>query len=103
VNYVDLVRREADLALRFQGLDRPAAQRDLVCLATNQHPVGAFATREYMGALPRGFEMADVGWIGWAPPFEHLYPNPYLATLIPGFAPAFASDDYIVQMRAAEA
>ncbi|HEX4446060.1 MAG TPA: LysR family transcriptional regulator [Polyangiaceae bacterium] len=103
VSHVDLVRREADLALRLQPLDRPSTQRDLVCLATNEHPVAAFATPEYIAKLPPGYGVRDVGWIGWAPPLEHVSPNPQLAALVPGFAPVFASDDYIVQFRAAEA
>jgi DNA-binding transcriptional LysR family regulator len=103
VNYLDLVRREADLALRVQALDRPATQRDLVCLASHEHSVSAFATREYIAKLPRRYAFADVGWIGWAPPLDHLPPNPQLAALIPNFKAAFASDDYIVQLRAAEA
>jgi len=41
VAYVDLARREADLALRF---DRPP-QRDLVSLARFDDPVVAYATR----------------------------------------------------------
>jgi DNA-binding transcriptional LysR family regulator len=103
VRYVDLVRREADLALRAESLDRPSRQRDLVCLASHQHAVAAFATRAYLERLPRPCRMSDVGWIGWAPPLEHLPPNPQLAARIPGFRPVFASDDFIVQIRAAEA
>jgi DNA-binding transcriptional LysR family regulator len=103
VNYLDLVRREADLAIRVQPLDRPSKQRDLVSLASNEHSVAAFATREYIATLPRGYGLSDVDWIGWAPPLDHLSPNPQLAALIPSFRPAFASDDYIVQLRAAEA
>lgn len=103
VRYVDLVRRDADLALRAEPLDRPATQRDLVVLATSVEPVAAFATRELAASLPKGYTMADVPWIAWAPPLEHLPPNPQLAKMIPGFRPAFASDDFIVQLRAAEA
>lgn len=103
VRYVDLVRRDADLALRSESLERPTTQRDLVVLASNVHPVAAYATRELIASLPRNYSIADVPWIGWAKPFEHLPPNRELAALIPGFAPVFASDDYIVQLRAAEA
>jgi DNA-binding transcriptional LysR family regulator len=103
VKYVDLVRREADLALRSEPLDRPSRQRDLVCVASHEHRVTAFATRAYIAKLPRPCRMSDVGWVGWAPPLDHLPPNPQLAARIPGFRPVFASDDYIVQLRAAEA
>jgi DNA-binding transcriptional LysR family regulator len=100
--YVDLARREADLALRVQPMDRPA-QRDLVSLATTTSPVAAFAAPSLAAALPAKPQLADVPWVAWAPPFEQLSPNPQLARLIPGFRPAFAADDYIVQIRAAEA
>lgn len=106
VNYLDLARREADLAVRLQpvrprkGQGRPG---DLVALASVEHAVAAFATPEYVATLPAGCRLSDVGWIGWAPPLEHLPPNPQLAAAIPGFRPVFASDDYLVQVRAAEA
>lgn len=103
VSYLDLGRREADLGLRIQPLDRPSTQRELVTLASHEHGVAAYGTREYAATLPRPCRAADVGWIGWAPPLEHLPPNPQLAARIPGFAPVFASDDFLVQVRAAEA
>lgn len=98
IGYVDLARREADLALRF---DRPP-QRDLVALATLVHPVCALATRAYAAKLPRRYTLADVGWVGWPPALAHLPPNPQLAARIPGFTPVFTSDDFLVQLRAAE-
>jgi DNA-binding transcriptional LysR family regulator len=99
VAYVDLARREADLALRF---DR-APQRDLVSLAQLDERVGAFATRKYIASLRQGYGIGDVDWIGWTPERAHLPPNPQLAARVPGFRPAFASDDFLVQLRAAEA
>jgi len=99
VSYLDLSRREADIALRTQE----TAQRDLVTLASLRFPAVPFASREYAARLPKKATLADVAWIGWAPPFDHLSPNPELARLIPGFRPAFASDDFLVQLRAAEA
>lgn len=100
--YVDLVRREADLAIRWQSTSRKETQRDLEVLAAVEHPVAAFATPSYIATLRRGYGLADVGWIGWCAPLEHLPPNPQLAAVIPGFAPVFAADDYLVQLRAAE-
>ncbi len=98
VEYVDLSRREADLALRFA----PAAARDVKTLAALDFEVGVFGSEGYARSLPRRCKPADVQWIGWAHPLEHLSPNPELARLIPGFRPVFASDDFIVQQRAAE-
>jgi DNA-binding transcriptional LysR family regulator len=103
VAYLDLARREADLGLRMERLDRAAAQRDLVTVASVEFSVAVFATPGYIERLPRGYGPADVGWIGWAPPLEHLPPNPQLAARIPGFLPVFAADDFLVQLRAAEA
>lgn len=101
-SYVDLARREADLAIRAQPVNRPK-QRDLVSLATATSPVAAFAAPALAARLPPKPLVTDVPWIAWAPPFEDLPPNPQLLKMIPGFQPVFAADDYIVQIRAAEA
>jgi len=95
----ELERIAADLALRF---DRPP-QRDLVSLAQLVDPVVAFATRGYLATLPSRYTLTDVAWIGWPPALAHLPPNPQLAARIPGFQPVFASDDFLVQLGAAEA
>jgi DNA-binding transcriptional LysR family regulator len=99
VQYLDLARREADLALRFGE----PAQRDVVSLAALDVEVAAFAAPEYAATLPRRYGVGDLAWVAWAPPFEDVSPNPELARLIPGFRPAFTSDDFLVQLRAAEA
>ena len=99
IRYLDLSRREADLALRMQ----PTTQRDLVTVAQFEHEVAAFASEGYIDTLPPRYGFADVDWIAWAPPFEQLSPNPELASLIPNFRPAFTTDDFLVQLRAAEA
>jgi len=103
VRYVDLVRREADLAIRWQSTARVDAPRDLQVIATVEHPVGAFATAAYAATLRRGYTAADVAWIAWCAPLDQLPPNPQLAARIPGFVPGFASDDFLIQLRAAEA
>jgi DNA-binding transcriptional LysR family regulator len=97
--YLDLGRREADIALRT----RAPTQRDLVVVAELEHDNDAFATASYRATLPRKPSLADIGFVAWAPPFEQLTPNPELAAAIPNFEPVFASDDFIVQRRAAEA
>jgi DNA-binding transcriptional LysR family regulator len=99
VEYLDLGRREADLALRL----RAPTQRDLVVVERIEHPNDAFVARSSLARLPPRPGLADIGFIAWAPPFEGLSPNPELAAMIPGFRPAFASDDFIVQLAAAEA
>jgi DNA-binding transcriptional LysR family regulator len=103
VQYLDLVRREADLALRITAPS--TTQKELVTLASLDHTVGVFASAAYVKSLPKKpfLKMTDIDWIGWAPPLEHVSPNPELAKMIPGFRPVFSSDDFLVQLRAAEA
>ncbi|MCE9578334.1 MAG: LysR family transcriptional regulator [Deltaproteobacteria bacterium] len=103
IDYIDLTRRDADLALRVQPLSRPDARRALVAVASVEHGVGVFASEAYAKALPRGYGLADLTWIAWPASHAHLPPNPQLAARIPGFRPAFASDDFLVQLLAAEA
>lgn len=102
-SYLDLARREADLAIRAQPIDRASTQRELVVLATLNSPVAAYAAPSLAAKIPPNARLADVPWIAWAPPFEHLPPNPQLGKLMPGFEPVFTATDYIVQIRAAEA
>ncbi|MFO0555855.1 MAG: LysR family transcriptional regulator [Polyangiaceae bacterium] len=96
VRYLDLGRREADIALRGDHL----AQRELETLVTREFEGAAFATPEYIRSLPPNFKLADIAWIGWQS--DEISPNRELASRIPGFVPAFASDDFIVQLQAAE-
>ncbi|MBK9034275.1 MAG: LysR family transcriptional regulator [Myxococcales bacterium] len=103
IDYLDLTRGDADLALRMQPLTRPDLQRALVAVASVEHGVAAFGSAGYARGLPRGYGFADVAWIAWPTALAHLPPNPQLAARIRGFRPAFASDDFLVQLRAAEA
>jgi len=97
--YLDLTRRDADLALRGE---KPT-QRDLVTLVALEQQGVPFASREYVAKFTKPPRLAEVDWIAWAPPFDAIQPNPLLARMIPDFRPAFASDDFLIQMRAAEA
>lgn len=99
VEYADLSRREADIALR----SREPKSRDLTVVHSFTHLQDAFASRRYIEQLPKNPGFADVDFIAWGPPFEQFPPNPQLHAMIPNFRPAFAADDFIVQIRAAEA
>lgn len=104
VGSLDLVRREADIALRRE---RPG-QRDLVVVESVTAPASLFATPTFCRRLPRGrpptlAEVADAGIISWAAPYEHLSPTPELRRILPSFRPVFASNDILVQRAAAEA
>jgi DNA-binding transcriptional LysR family regulator len=96
VHTLDLVRREADLALRFVP-----PQKELMTVTSVPHPIGVFASEAYAKTLPTKPKLEDLCWIAWAPPFD-FSPNPELRARIPGFEPMFASDDYLIQIRAAE-
>ena len=108
VSHVDLVRGEADLAIRT----RPPSEPELTTLASDTIRAGVFAAPNYVAALAERraaagrtgpAELAELDWITWARPFEHVPPRPMLARAIPDFVPAFTSDDYLVQRAAAVA
>jgi DNA-binding transcriptional LysR family regulator len=97
IEHVDLGRGTADLAVRTRAPHDPG----LVSLARLEVPLGVFGARRYAERLGgRPTAMADLDWITWAFPFEHVPPRPMLERAIPGFTPAFASDDYLVQRSA---
>lgn len=99
IHYVDLVRGDADLALRMRGATSP----DLKVVTRLDHENAAFVSPAYARRLPRRYTMRDLDWITWAPPFEQVAPNPQLEALIPDFKPAFSSDNFLVQLAAAKA
>lgn len=96
VAFLDVGRREVDLALRNQAPQDP----DLVTVASLEMEAVAVATEACIARWPRRYGVADVDWITWAPPYEHLPPNPQLAKLVPGFKSALAADDFAVQWHA---
>jgi molybdate transport repressor ModE-like protein len=98
VEYLDLARGAADLAIRLR-----APQRDLVVIARAEQIVAAFASKAYAARLPKKPSLADVDWVAWAPPFEKLSPTAEMAAAMPGFVPSFTADDFLVQLAAAEA
>ena len=98
VDYLDLTRGAADLAIRMR-----APSKELVVVASAEQSVGVFASKSYAAKLPKKPTLADIDWIAWAPPFEKVPPTAQLAAAIPGFRPAFSADDFLVQLSAAEA
>jgi DNA-binding transcriptional LysR family regulator len=99
IEYLDLARGEAHLALRM----RAPPPGDLTVVGTLRHRNAVFVSKDYAAELPKKPKLAELRWIGWAPPYDQIPPNPQLAALIPNFQPAFTSDNFLVQMRAAEA
>ena len=99
MEYLDLARGEADLALRTRAPD----QEDLKAVFTLTSTNAVFAARALVRRLPRRPRLADLPWISWAPPYDQLPPAPQLRAAIPGFVPAFTSDNILLNLRAAEA
>jgi DNA-binding transcriptional LysR family regulator len=99
VHFLDLNRGEADLALR----NRAPLQESLKEVVTIEFENAVFVSKSLAAKLPRNPSLADLPWIAWSPPFDALPPNPQLQQLVPGFTPAFTSDNYLVHVAAAEA
>ena len=97
--YLDMARGEADLALRLR---RPQG-KDLDVLTEVEYENAAWVSNALAKKLPKHPRPRDVPWVGWAPPFEELPPQPMLESIIPGFVPAFTSDNFLVNLAAAEA
>jgi DNA-binding transcriptional LysR family regulator len=99
MEHLDLARGEADVALRV----RAPLQPELALVRTLEFRNAVFVSKGLAGRLPRKPRLQDLPWIAWAPPYDHLPPNPELRELVPGFAPSFASDHFLVNLAAAEA
>ncbi|MFZ5441265.1 MAG: LysR family transcriptional regulator [Myxococcota bacterium] len=99
IQFLDLGRGEADLALR----PRPPASPDLTLLHTLEVENAVVVARSLKAKLPKKPTLADLPWIAWSPPFESVPPNPQLEAAIPDFKPAFTADNYLVQIAACEA
>lgn len=99
VEVLNLGRGEADLSLRSE---KPT-DSDLVCVDEVSSPMRVFVSKMYAANLPPHPGLADLDWICWAAPYDELRSNQELSAAIPNFKPAFASDDYIVQLAACKA
>lgn len=95
VDQIDLSRGHAELALRTKAPSQP----DLTVIAQAKVERGVFASKKYAQSA-QGKSLQELDWVAWAAPLDHLEPNPTLEKLIPGFQPAFASNDYNVKTRA---
>jgi DNA-binding transcriptional LysR family regulator len=97
--FLDMARGEADLAVRLR---RPQG-KDFEVLVEAEYENAAWVSSALAKRLPKNPRPREVPWVGWAPPFEDLPPQPLLESMIPGFAPAFTSDNFLVNLAAAEA
>ena len=109
VDYIDLARGGADLAIRTRENREP----ELTTLHSAKFEIGVFATAAYKVRLTErmasadpsrtDFRIEDLDWITWAAPYEQVAPRPMLERAISDFQPAFASDNYLVLKSALEA
>lgn len=99
VEFLDLARGEADLALR----GRPPTDPDLVLVRSFEFRARVYVAEALAARLPRRPALAELPWIAWAPPYDAVPPNPQLRALAPGLVPAFTSDNFLVHVAAAEA
>ena len=108
IEHVDLSRGGADLAIRT----RPPNEPELMTLVSATTEIAVLASREYTERLATRLaesghngppDLADLDWVTWAFPFDHVEPRPMLERAIPDFEPAFASDDFLVLRRAVTA
>ncbi len=97
--YLDLARGEADLALRARAPRQP----ELTLVHTLELRHAVHVSKRLARRLPRRPRLQDLPWVAWAAPYQDLPPNPQLAELMPGYQPAFTSDQILVQRAAAEA
>ena len=96
---VDLARGEADLSIRIRSPERP----ELKTLHNLTFDSAVYVAKNLAARLPHKPHLAALPWIAWAPPYDRVPPNPLLEATIPGFTPVFTSDNFLVNMAAAEA
>jgi DNA-binding transcriptional LysR family regulator len=105
VEHLDLSRGGADLAIRT----RPPSEPELMTIASETTEIAVLASPAYVQRLISRLEdaghsgpptIADLDWITWAFPYEHVEPRPMLERAIPDFRPVFASDNFLVLQRA---
>jgi len=96
VDHVDLTRGAADIAVRTQRPGEP----ELVALHEGRNLPGVYGAPAYVATLSQPCSLTELDWVTWSTAYRHVVPRPMLERLIPGFAPVFTSDDYLVQKAA---
>jgi len=99
IQYLDLGRGEADLALRARSPTNTDLKRAYSLEVRN----AVFVAKSLKAKLPKRPTLQQIPWVAWAPPFDATPPNPQLESFIPGFSPVFTADNYLVMLAAAEA
>lgn len=96
VEYVDLTRGVADIAIRTKAPREP----ELVVLHKSTVQPIVVGSKEYVATIEQPCTWQDLLWVTWANPFQHVAPRPMLERIIENFSPVFTSDDYLVQKAA---
>jgi DNA-binding transcriptional LysR family regulator len=99
VAYVDLTRREADLALRAR---RPTSG-DLIVRSLGESRGALYGSKAYVTELGRLRQLADARFIGWGDDLSHLPPGRFLAERVPPEAIVLRTSHMGTQLSAAAA
>lgn len=99
LEYLDLARGEADLALR----GRPPGHDDLALVGEYVIDNAVYVAPSLLARIGRPRSLTDLPWVAWTARFDDVPPNPQLAELMPGYTPAFTTDNFLVIVAAAEA
>ncbi len=97
VGYVDLTRREADIALRAI---RPAAG-DLIATKLARVPYAAIGSPKYLATLGRLGDPAAAAWITWGDDLVHLDDSAWIASNVPPEQVVLRTSSMTAQLEAA--
>lgn len=96
---LDLIRHEADLALRsFPGQDP-----DLVCRRLGNVELAVYASPSLAQRLPASPAPESLPWLQWSDDMAHLPLARFVAAHLGGQPPAMASNSFLVLREAAQA
>jgi DNA-binding transcriptional LysR family regulator len=89
IQFLDLARGDADLALRT----RPTREPELITLASGARPIGVFVSPRYLGRLHAKLQgkmprtLADLDWVTWGAPSNTSYPGRFSSEKSPTSSP----------------
>ncbi len=99
VDYVDLARGEADLALRAMA----PTSGDLVCVKLVEVVSIVMAAPEFVADVGVLDDPASITWVGWSPELAHIPDAAWLQSVVPETSYAMRSNDYNTLLGAARA
>lgn len=99
VDYVDLSRGDADIAIRNYA----PQEQGLLSLHRSKVESVVKASKQYIETLTTPYRIEEIDWVTWGGKYKDLTPRPILENLIPNFKAAVSSDDYLVIKAAVEA